>query len=182
MHNRHTETDDKNHITFNYIHAETDHFDHNSSCQCWNWLFWTQYTLDMLKTTILTTTYPINTETDYFGLKTYQPCWNWAEQLDPMTETKFPIGMWPNGILSKIGMRPNILVASEWDRITFWEKSEGDRIIYLPQSERDQIILSYRKETKFWEIHSLTEGTFPISFLLLGAMSIFPRKIYSSVL
>jgi hypothetical protein len=34
-----------------------------------------------------------------------------GEQVDRMTETEWPIGMWPNHILDKIGIRPNFFGA-----------------------------------------------------------------------
>jgi hypothetical protein len=79
-----------------------------------------------------------------------------GEQVDRMTETEWPIGMWPNHILGKIGMKPNFFVAKEWDRITFWAKSELDQMFFEPRNvtefyfdvpEQDRI--TNRNETEF---------------------------------
>jgi hypothetical protein len=71
-----------------------------------------------------------------------------GEQVDRMTETEWPIGMWPNHILGKIGMRPNLFWAPEWDQITFKHKSERDRICFGPRNETKSRFEQNRKETE----------------------------------
>jgi hypothetical protein len=53
-----------------------------------------------------------------------------GEHVDRMTETEWPIGMWPNHILGKIGMRPNL----------FWAPNETESYLSINRKETEFVL------------------------------------------